>query len=40
MKFFDKVGDLLDNHWIFIYGSMATMMLLWKLENHLNDNEY
>ena len=40
IKFFDKASDLLTNHWIFIYGSIATAMLLWKLENHLNDSEY
>lgn len=40
MKFFDKVSDILTDHWICIYGSMATVMLLWKLENFLNDNQY
>lgn len=39
MKTIGKVVNFMDDHLIAIYGTWATGMLLWLLENKLKEND-
>jgi len=39
MKTIGKIVDFMDDHLIAIYGTLATGMLLWLLENQLKGND-
>ena len=38
MKYINKALDFMDNHCIALFGTWATGMLLWLLENQLKEN--